>query len=292
MNMKRHRTHQLRALAALLLMLPCLAPAAETKAIQATHVTVRHEQGLFNGFPANGGIWNWGNEILVQYRHGEFQDKPTGSHDINFNKPITIDQSRSLDGGLTWTHQKTQIGITEPTWGTQPRPTTVPALATGLDFSDTNCILAFAWAGHFYHSANRGADWNGPFQLPKFDMVSWQLRTDYLVQDKHTALAFWSGSKENFKRDENGGMVYMVKTTDGGLTWTKEALVSRVVEGSEQKHDVALMPATVRVSPTKLVCCIRNLTAYPKVGWIDCRVSSDNGKTWRLQSRPAPRRPR
>jgi hypothetical protein len=99
----------------------------------------------------------------------------------------------------------------------------------------------------------------------------------------------WSWGNEilvQFKRDENGGMVHMVKTTDGGLTWSKEALVSRVTEPSETRHDVALMPATVRVSPTKLVCCIRNFTAYPKKGWIDCRVSTDNGRTWKLASTP------
>jgi len=97
-------------------------------------------------------------------------------------------------------------------------------------------------------------------------MHTWQLRTDYLVQDKSAVLAFWSGSMERFKRDENGGMAYMVKTTDGGLTWTREARVSRLVEPAEDRHDLALMPATVRVSPTKLVTCIRNLTLYPKVG--------------------------
>jgi hypothetical protein len=46
------------------------------------------------------------------------------------------------------------------------------------------------------------------------------------------------------------------------------------------------MPATVRVSSTKLVCCIRNLTAQPKKGWIECRVSKDNGQTWELASTP------
>jgi hypothetical protein len=79
------------------------------------HVTVRHEKGRCLIAPANGGIWSWGNEILVQYRSGEFQDKPVGSHDINFNKPILIEQSRSFDGGLTWTqHTAVPIQITEP----------------------------------------------------------------------------------------------------------------------------------------------------------------------------------
>jgi hypothetical protein len=201
-----------------------------------------------------------------------------------------------LDGGLTWTqHTAVPIQITEPGFtgpaGAKipefgPPLKGVPALTTPMDFSNPNAILHFSWGGYLYCSPDRGLTWQGPFQLPMFDLVSWQLRTDYLVEDRKTVLAFWSGSKVAIKRNENGGMVYLVKTADGGLTWSKEALVSRATEPSEQKHDVALMPSTVRVSPSKLVCCIRNLTAYPKKGWIECRVSMDNGRTWRLQSTP------
>ena len=284
MKTKRHMTTPILTTTVLVLMPLCLATGAETKVADATHVTVRHEKGRFFGWPANGGIWSWDNEILVQYRHGEFQDRPTGSHDINFDKPIVIDQSRSLDGGLTWTHQTTPIHSTES--DEEILLKNVQNLAAPIDFSDPNTILKFEWAGYLYYSTDRGVNWRGPFSLPKFDIVRWQLRTDYLLEDKNTCIAFWSGSKERLKRAENGGMVYLVKTTDGGLTWTKEALVSRLVRPSEQKHDVALMPSSVQVSPTKLVTCIRNLTAYPKVGWIECRVSTDNGKTWSLQSTP------
>lgn len=112
------------------------------------------------------------------------------------------------------------------------------------------------------------------------------MRTDYLVEDNRTLLALWSGSKERFERDENGSMVYAVRTYDGGLTWQLEARVSRLVEPAADRHDVCLMPSTVRVSPTRLVTCIRNLTLYPKVGWIECRISNDNGKSWRLLSLP------
>jgi len=298
--MKKHtRTHtrHLIVLVAAGLLTSLSSQASPVMVKDATHVTARHEKGRCFGWPANGGIWSWGNEILVQYRGGEFQDKPVGSHDINYNKPILIEQSRSFDGGQTWTqHAVVPIQITEPEFAGPagakfpefgPPMKGVPALTTPINFADPNTILHFSWGGYLYHSPDRGVTWKGPFQLPMFDQLSWQLRTDYLVEDCNTVLAFWSGSKVALKRNENGGMVYMVKTVDGGVTWTKEALVSRVAEPSEQKHDVALMPATVRVSPTKLVCCIRNLTINPqKVGWIECRVSTDNGKTWSLQSKP------
>ena len=32
-----------------------------------THVKVYCEAGRFGGWPANHGIWSWGNEILVGY---------------------------------------------------------------------------------------------------------------------------------------------------------------------------------------------------------------------------------
>ena len=51
---------------------------AAQEIVEVEHVTVRREEGRFFGWPANGGIWCWGNEILVQYRAGEFQNKPVG----------------------------------------------------------------------------------------------------------------------------------------------------------------------------------------------------------------------
>ena len=275
------------ALIVLLLVTCTLAPAADPPLESVRHVTIRHERGRCYGWPANGGIWTWGNEIVVQYKDGEFLDKRIGSHDIDYDKPIVWGQSRSTDGGLTWAHEAITIGMTEPMGRNEAIVrTVVPKLMKPLNFTDPNVALKFEWSGYLYYSTNRGRDWTGPFCLPMFDLHTWQMRTDYLAEDQRTLLAFVSGSKARFKRDENGGMVYPIKTTDGGITWTKGSLVSRVTEPSESKHDVALMPATVRISPKKLVCCIRNLTAYPKKGWIDCRVSNDNGRTWSLASTP------
>ena len=82
-----------KELAAYVLLGSCLAwsptsPADEDLIGDATHGTVRHEAGRYSGWPANGGIWSWGNEILVRYKNGQFQDKRIGSQDVNYNKPI------------------------------------------------------------------------------------------------------------------------------------------------------------------------------------------------------------
>ena len=268
-----------------LLVLPLLGLTAQPGP-EVSHATVRREAGRFFGWPANHGAWQWGDEILVQYRAGSFLDKPPGSHDLDMKQPVTVEQSRSLDGGRTWTHETTPFVVTEPGWGTQGVTDKRPALATPLDFSDPDVIVSFLWEGSLYHSSDRGRTWHGPFALPKLGLHSWQLRTDYLVEGPRTLRAFWSGSFDTLPRDENGGMVFMVLTTDGGLTWTREARVSRRTDATADRHDAVLMPSTVRVSPTKLVTCVRNLSIPPKFGWIECRVSLDNGATWNLQSMP------
>ena len=51
------------------------------------HVIVYYEPGRFAGWPANAGAWNWGDEILVGFTKGYFEDK-TDQHSIDKNKPI------------------------------------------------------------------------------------------------------------------------------------------------------------------------------------------------------------
>jgi hypothetical protein len=50
-----------------------LTPAAEVKPAAPAvprHVMIYHEPGRFAGWPANHGIWSWGDEILSGH-HGK-----------------------------------------------------------------------------------------------------------------------------------------------------------------------------------------------------------------------------
>ncbi|MGD9856264.1 MAG: hypothetical protein AB7U20_15070, partial [Planctomycetaceae bacterium] len=66
------------------------------------HTIVYQHDGHFAGWPANNGIWNWGDEIVVGFTLGYYKKNPTGGHDIDRDKPSTVRQARSLDGGETW----------------------------------------------------------------------------------------------------------------------------------------------------------------------------------------------
>ena len=74
-----------------------------------------------------------------------------------------------------------------------------------LEFSDANTILHFGWGGYLFDSPDRGVTWKGPFQLPLFDMVSWQLRTDYLVEDRNTVAISYPSSYRSKRRAARWG---------------------------------------------------------------------------------------
>ena len=65
------------------------------------HITVYRNDGRYAGWPANYGIWNWGNEIVTGFTLG-FHSKDGGFHARDKERPFVAMQTRSLDGGVTW----------------------------------------------------------------------------------------------------------------------------------------------------------------------------------------------
>ena len=55
----------------------CALSAAEQPR-HVKNIVVYQEAGRFGGWPANHGIWSWGNEILVGFEAGFFKDKAQG----------------------------------------------------------------------------------------------------------------------------------------------------------------------------------------------------------------------
>src|SRR4051812_2275666 len=65
------------------------------------NVVVYKEPGRFAGWPANHGIWAWGDEILVGFSRGTYKDRGPYHH-IDHDKPEEFLLARSKDGGATW----------------------------------------------------------------------------------------------------------------------------------------------------------------------------------------------
>lgn len=82
--------------------LSTIGPDEERQEASVRHVKVYQEPGMFGGWPANFGIWSWGDEILVGFAKGYHKDLGPERHNIDRERTEWHLLARSLDGGETW----------------------------------------------------------------------------------------------------------------------------------------------------------------------------------------------
>src|SRR5690606_19446686 len=56
-----------------------IVSAAEGPAVRR-HVVAYREPGRFAGWPANHGMWSWGDEVLVDFSRGAYKDRGPYHH--------------------------------------------------------------------------------------------------------------------------------------------------------------------------------------------------------------------
>jgi hypothetical protein len=253
-------------------------------------VIVYRQPGRFGGWPANHGIWSWGNEILVGFSAGYHKDNGPELHEIDHDRPEEHLLARSRDGGSTWAienpaergalipvgkalHGVTPPGLREKPWRECPGGIefTHPDFALTVRMTDVD-----AGPSRFYYSTDRGHDWKGPFALPLFGQPGIAARTDYIVNGPSDCMLFLTAAKP----DRKEGRPLCVRTLDGGRTWR---FVSWI--GSEPRG-FAIMPATVRPGAGELLSAIRRHEGTKH--WIEAYRSRDDGQSWTLDGVPAP----
>lgn len=269
----------LKSLLLLVSILTTLAwplPGVSNEPAEKTNVIVYREDGRFGGWPANNGIWSWGQEIVVGFTLGYHLDKESG-HTIDGNRPQVPRLARSLDGGKTW---KIEVPSFLDENDKEKPLTECPG---GIDFTQPNFAMMIRMQkggsgySYFYWSNDRCKTWQGPYQLPKYDRKSMISRTDYIVNGPHDMAAFLTAPKA----DGIEGWPMCVHTTDGGKTWKQLSWIGKEPE----KGGYAIMPTTVRVSPNELFTYIRCRGAEngQRKWWIEPYRSLDNGLSWTLE---------
>ena len=239
------------------------------------NVIVYNQPGRFAGWPANNGIWSWGDEIVVGFTLGYHQDKE-GGHPIDRDRPQVPMLARSRDGGDKWE-------ILAPSFldaqGHEPAPTPCPG---GIDFAHPEFSLWVRMQGSndgyssFYWSNDRCHTWHGPYSLPTFDRQGIFGRTNYLIHGPHELTAFLTAAKE----DGNEGWPFAARTIDGGKSWQFQSWIGP----QPGPGGYAIMPSTVRLSETEWFTYIRRRgEAGVRRWWIEPYRSLDAGNTWVLE---------
>jgi BNR repeat-like domain len=255
------------------------------------HVVVYAEKGRFAGWPANHGIWSWGDEILVGFSRGYYKDRGPFHH-IDKEKPEEFLLARSRDGGNTWSIETPQppgalVGTAGMRHGLLPpgaekeRPVD---LETPVNFAHPDFALTVRMqnkdngVSRFSFSYDRGKTWRGPFLLPLFGQKGVMARTDYIVDGSAKCSLFLTASKA----DGHEGRPFCARTTDGGLHWRFVSFIGPEPSG------YTIMPSTARISASHLVTTVRCADVEPPKSWIDAYASHDNGRTWSFLARPEP----
>ena len=96
---------KLIAIATVIAGLGTVAIAEHNGARTIKNVIVYQQQGRFGGWPANHGMWAWGDEIVVGFEAGHYKYSER-SHAIDYSRPAEHLLARSLDGGETWKLEK------------------------------------------------------------------------------------------------------------------------------------------------------------------------------------------
>ena len=186
------------------------------------HITIYREPGRYAGWPANYGIWSWGDEIVVGFTAG-YHDPAGGFHARDSNRPFVAMQARSLDGGRSWDVAPTPCrtpggrGLSADEH-VQPELWTLAAIEQGLagaptpcpgdiDFTQPDFALMCGRTGlktgsqsWFYTSTDRARTWQGPYCLPQFGFVGTSARTDYLVSGPSTCTLMLTGCQSERRR--------------------------------------------------------------------------------------------
>jgi hypothetical protein len=243
------------------------AAAATMKPASAEKIIVYKEPGRYGGWPANQGLWQWGDELVVGFTATYYKETTT-DHRIDRTKPSHRVQARSLDGGKTW-----KVEADQPYSDRKDEPEAT-ALKKPLDFTAPDFAMMFRFKSlhvgpsWFYTTQDRCKTWQGPFKFDGVDGIS--TRTDLIPLGPRECLMFGSCGK---KSDHKEGRVFCARTTDGGLTWKLQGYIGE----EPPKGGFAIMPSSVRTKNGALLTTFRK--GKPDYT-IELWRSDDLGKTW------------
>ena len=263
------------------------------------HVVIYKEKNRYAGWPANYGIWSWGNEIVTGFSLGYIDQNAEGLHPRDTKRPFQSLQARSIDGGITWENKLAPLVIPGNigsisseehmsfSYGSVFERINCPSPHLGgINFTHPDFAMLCARSGleskaesWFYTSTDRCNSWEGPFILPMFGQIGISARTDYVIDrnsNPNKAILFLTSTKPNGKE----GRVLCAETIDSGksfqfISWLREA-----------PKGFDIMPSSVILNSGNIMTTVRSRNSSGNKNWIDLYKSEDSGKKWVYLSSP------
>jgi hypothetical protein len=271
------------------------------KSATVKNVEIYRKADEFAAWPANYGLWIWGDEVVTIFLQG-FRGTSEDLHARDKGRPFIPVQARSRDGGETWSIERFN-GFVPGSQTLSGDEHVVPDLEAqrgidierdlrpldqAVDFTDPETIVMCARTGlfggaisWFYVSNDRASTWRGPYRLGDFALPGVSARTDIVPLGQHDALFLLTAAKPNGKE----GHVFCARTRDGGKNFTFESFVGDEPEG------FTIMPASILLKDGKVLTLVRCSTpgkGADRKAWIDAYITADKGQSWDYAGRPVP----
>ena len=264
------------------------------------NVIVYRDPERYAGWPANYGLWAWGDEIVVGFTVG-YNDPAGGFHTRDRSRPFVAMQARSLNGGQSWDVQPTPCrtpggrGLSADEHvvaalhaGAALEAENAPAPCPGdVDFTHPDFALMCGRSGlhagavsWFYLSVDRCRSWQGPYRLPDFGQTGIAARTDYLVVGPKEALLFLTAAKP----DGREGRVFCARTVDSGRSFHFISWIG------EEPAGYSIMPSNVLLPDGRILVAIRRREGRERAEaeryFIELFASDDRGASWLYLNEP------
>jgi hypothetical protein len=241
------------------------------------HGIVYAEKGVYAGWPANHGAWQWGDEFLVGFLRGRFSTKGD-MHSIV--EPYQKVLARSVDGGRNWRlvmpvgvcYEEVDFECTaplhSPVFGLGGD--TIIRVCGVYDHGGEHCVEG----GGFYLSTDRGAFWRGPHVFHGLD---------FMFQDDTICTA---------RTSVLGNLVFLSK--GNAKVWGTDSVICVRHHGYHFEYlstvcedDVrAVMPSAIKFRndsldvDERIVVALRRRKTGRRGCWIDVVHSDDGGVSW------------
>src|SRR5215510_5268550 len=177
------------------------ASAADTPKV-IKHITIYRQAGRYGGWPANHGVWSWGDEIVVGFSAAYYQWIGPDRHPYDRSKPEEPYLAHTADGGETWAIEPApSLASPEGMYTASGEGRKASELTEAIDFLRPGFCMTFrstdAQKGRswFFYSYDRVKTWKGPFDFTILGQKAIMPRTVYLVNGQRDAMIFLTSAK-------------------------------------------------------------------------------------------------